>query len=487
MKLWQKVFLTTLALLVLTTNGLSLLFLRSSQNELWQRERRRAATQQQYMASLIKTGVVSQRLQSGQICLGPDAADQAALEVMERQAPDEYLTASQLYRSGRSVSADETGLCRGSGLAGSEYTDPALTYGQVFRREAQLFFALNAPLLLEQTDYRLICVFDVTDLDRHLQRQTTNALALSGAASLLSAAVLLVIVRALLRPLSTLSRASRHIAQGNYAERVNLGGSDELASLAQDMNRMAQAVQSRVEQLEQAADDQKAFIANMAHEMKTPLTSILGFADLLYLQKDVPVKRRMEYAGIIVEETKRMRSLSGKLMELLNVGSQNLVFTPEPLDALVAEVAAAMQPVLAGAGITLQQACEPGLTVLADRELFKSLLFNFIDNARKASPQGSTIKLLGHVQQGEAELLVRDYGQGIPEKELEKIRQPFYMVDKSRSRKAGGAGLGLALCEEIARIHGARFSIDSRVGEGTLITLRLPLAGAEPSAGEVQP
>ena len=179
MKLWQKVFLTTLALLVLTTSGLSLLFLRSSQNELWQRERRRAATQQQYMASLIKTGVVSQRLQSGQICLGPDAADQAALEVMERQAPDEYLTASQLYRSGRSVSADETGLCRGSGLAGSEYTDPTLTYGQVFRREAQLFFALNAPLLLEQTDYRLICVFDVTDLDRHLQRQTTNALALS--------------------------------------------------------------------------------------------------------------------------------------------------------------------------------------------------------------------------------------------------------------------------------------------------------------------
>lgn len=487
MKLWQKVFLTTLALLVLTTSGLSLLFLRSSQNELWQRERRRAATQQQYMASLIKTGVVSQRLQSGQICLGPDAADQAALEVMERQAPDEYLTASQLYRSGRSVSADETGLCRGSGLAGSEYTDPALTYGQVFRREAQLFFALNAPLLLEQTDYRLICVFDVTDLDRHLQRQTTNALALSGAASLLSAAVLLVIVRALLRPLSTLSRASRHIAQGNYAERVNLGGNDELASLAQDMNRMAQAVQSRVEQLEQAADDQKAFIANMAHEMKTPLTSILGFADLLYLQKDVPVKRRMEYAGIIVEETKRMRSLSGKLMELLNVGSQNLVFTPEALDALVAEVAAAMQPVLDGAGITLQQACEPGLTVLADRELFKSLLFNFIDNARKASPQGSTIKLLGHVQQGEAELLVRDYGQGIPEKELEKIRQPFYMVDKSRSRKAGGAGLGLALCEEIARIHGARFSIDSRVGEGTLITLRLPLAGTEPTAGEVQP
>lgn len=487
MKLWQKVFLTTLTLLVLTTSGLSLLFLRSGREELWQRERQRAATQQQYLASLVKTGVVSQRLQNGQIRLNPDAAGAAAREVIERQEPESFLVASQLCRAGNGVSRDASGLCRESGLTSSEYSDSSLTYDRVFRRRDRLFFALNAPLSLEQTAYRLVCVFDVTDLDRHLQRQTATALALSIAASLFSAAVLLVIVQVLLRPLSTLSRASRRIARGNYSERVELAGRDELANLAQDMNRMAGAVQTRVEQLEQVAQDQKTFIANMAHEMKTPLTSILGFADLLYIQREVPPKKRMEYAGIIVEETKRLRSLSGKLMELLNVGNQNLVFTAEQLDVLVAEVAAAMQPVLAGAGIALQQACEPGLTVLADRELFKSLLFNFIDNARKASPEGSTIKLLGRAQQGEAELLIRDYGQGIPKKELEKIRQPFYMVDKSRSRKAGGAGLGLALCEEIARIHGARFAIDSRVGEGTLVTLRLPLADLAAGEQEAQP
>ena len=216
----------------------------------------------------------------------------------------------------------------------------------------------------------------------------------------------------------------------------------------------------------------------MAHEMKTPLTSILGFADLLYLQKDVPEKKRREYAGIILDETKRMRSLSGKLMELLNVGSQNLIFAPEELSGVIDEVATAMQPVLNSSRLALQYGCEPGLWVEMDRELFKSLLYNFIDNGRKASPEGSLIQLLAHRKGQNIEILIRDHGQGIPKKELEKIRQPFYMVDKSRSRKAGGAGLGLALCEEICRIHKGSFVIDSRLGEGTLITLTFPPASS---------
>ena len=482
MKLWQKIFLSTLALTVAVTSLLSLLFLLSSRSSLWERENQRALTQQQSLASLIKTGVVSQRLQSGKVRLSAEEADDAAASVLARQEADEYLVTSRLLRRGTEdwntiAGATFDELMDAAALQGDDYTDTALTYSRTFRQDGRLYLALNAPLSLEQTDYRLLCVFDVLEVEGILRRQAGTALALSATGSLAAAGALLV------EPMASITETAKRIAAGSYSERIRLAGSDELADLAQDMNRMAEAVESRVTQLEQAAEDRSAFIANMAHEMKTPLTSILGFADLLYLQKDVTDKKRMEYAGIIVEETKRMRSLSGKLMELLNVGSQNLVFTSEPLADVMKEVAAAMEPVLASSGLTLQHVCEEGLFLMMDRELFKSLLYNFIDNGRKASPEGSRIQMLAHRQGGQAEIMIRDYGQGIPEKELEKVRQPFYMVDKSRSRKAGGAGLGLALCEEICRIHKGAFAIDSRVGKGTLITLRFPLA-APPVPGQ---
>lgn len=479
MKLWQKVFLTTLALLVVTTGGLSLLFLKSGNDELWAREYERAAARQQALAGLVKTLVVSERLRSGQLLLSLQATSDTALAALESQQPDDYLLAFRLKGPLGPLGRDLTGLVFLSELWDME-PDPALTYRQVIVSDGRTLLALNMPLELERQTFRLCCVYDVSALAAYSRSQTLTALAFCLAASLAGALALLVLVRWLLRPLATLSQVSRRIAQGNYGERVELTGRDELASLARDMNRMAGAVQSRVEQLEQASEDQKTFIANMAHELKTPLTSILGFADLLYIQKDVPAKQRMEYAGIIKEETLRMRALSGKLMELLTVGSQNLDFRPQRLEEVVDEVAAAMQPVLAAGSMVLQHACAPSLWVRMDRELFKSLLYNILDNARKASPEGSTIKLLARETEGRAELLIRDYGQGIPQKALDKVLQPFYMVDKSRSRKAGGAGLGLALCQEIARIHGGQLSIDSRVGQGTLVTLRFDLTEPGP-------
>ena len=296
MKLWQKIFLSTLALTVAVTSLLSLLFLLSSRSSLWERENQRALTQQQSLASLIKTGVVSQRLQSGKVRLSAEEADDAAASVLARQEADEYLVTSRLLRRGAEdwntiAGATFDELMDAAALQGDDYADSALTYSRTFRQDGRLYLALKAPLSLEQTDYRLLCVFDVSEVEGILRRQAGTALALSATGSLAAAGALLVVVRGLLRPLNVLSRASRRIAAGSYSERIRLAGSDELADLAQDMNRMAEAVESRVTQLEQAAEDRSAFIANMAHEMKTPLTSILGFADLLYLQKDVTDKK----------------------------------------------------------------------------------------------------------------------------------------------------------------------------------------------------
>ncbi len=160
---------------------------------------------------------------------------------------------------------------------------------------------------------------------------------------------------------------------------------------------------------------------------------------------------------------------------------------PASLREVADEVAVSLGPVMAQSELTLDHDCVP-LVLDMDRELFKSLLYNLLDNGRKASERGGRLVLTARKVDGQAEILVRDYGRGIPREELDKVCQPFYMVDKSRSRKAGGAGLGLALCREIVSAHGGTMEMDSRLGEGTQVTLRFPLSkmieggnnGAEP-------
>ncbi len=478
MKLWQKIFLGTLALMVLCTSLLTLLFVRESWQTVWDEQLDRALTQQQYLARLIKTGVVSTRLQNGLMMLDADAADAAAVRSASSQLTDEFLLQLGLYRGGQPLERPVDGCTDAMAGADDAAAEVPGTLYEFSRGAEGAVLVCSLPFTAEQQAYRLVCRFSVQAGVDRLAGQSLRLVAVSLTVSLAGAGLLVVVVRTMLRPLHNLSRTARRIAGGDYAQRLELTSGDELAGLAQDMNRLARAVQQRVEQLENTAESQKTFTANMAHEMKTPLTSILGFADLLQLQKQVPDEQRMRYAGIIVEETRRLRSLSGKLMELLAVENRNLVLAPVDLPALFQEVATAIQPLLAGSRLRLEEYCQP-MVVNGDRELLKSLLYNFLDNARKASPAGGKLVLAGRPRKGWAEICIRDYGRGIPASELDKIRQPFYMVDKSRARKAGGAGLGLTLCEQIVRIHGGRYEVDSRVGQGTLITLYLPLAGSE--------
>lgn len=473
MRLWQKIFLPTLALMVLLTTLASMLLLKSSRDALWQREYQRAVTQQQYLAGMLRTGVISQRLQRGVIQLGRAETGRAAAQVLSQQAAGGYLAGIALY--------DDAGAELYSSLpAQTPLPRPAGAGATALQLAGDSrggwFLLCSMPLALEGGSYRLGAAYDVSDLQRQLARQAGAAVARCLALSLLGAGLLLILVRRLLRPLAALDKSARRIAAGRYGERLPEGGQDELAGLAADMNQLAGAVQQRVQQLEQVAEERKAFIGSLAHEMKTPLTSILGFADLLYLPSQVPDDKRVEYACVIAEEARRLRSLSGKLLELMTLGSANLVFEPVPLRELADEVAVSLGPVLAQSGLRLYCEC-PNTPLWVDKELFKSLLYNLLDNGRKASEAGGVLRLAAAAEPDGVTILVRDYGRGIPQKELDKICQPFYMVDKSRSRKAGGAGLGLALCQEIVAVHRGRMRIDSREGQGTLITLRFPLKG----------
>ena len=171
-------------------------------------------------------------------------------------------------------------------------------------------------------------------------------------------------------------------------------------------------------------------------------------------------------------------------MELLSVGSTRPEWSVDEIKALIEQTVLALVPLAQAAQVSLKWYAPDGCRLRVDRELWRSLLSNLIENAVKASKPGSCVLVGARAEDGGVLLVVQDEGIGIPEKELKKIRQPFYMVDKARSRRAGGAGLGLALCEEIARLHGARLSIDSTVGVGTRVSVFFPGGDIPPENGE---
>ncbi len=232
-------------------------------------------------------------------------------------------------------------------------------------------------------------------------------------------------------------------------------------------------LEQSISNLEDVANRREEFIASFAHELKTPLTAIIGYADMLR-SKEMTPKTRFTAAGYIFSEGKRLEALSLKLMDIIVAGKQGFELKKYEIGYFIRSIAAVTVPSLSSDGMTLDLRWEPG-EINVEPDLFKTLMINLVDNARKASKKNDTIELFGKVENGGYALYVKDHGRGMKKEELSKITEPFYMIDKSRSRAQNGAGLGLALCQRIAELHGTKLEYDSAPGAGT--TVRIFLKG----------
>ena len=296
--------------------------------------------------------------------------------------------------------------------------------------------------------------------------------ALTQAAALAVAAVLtLLFCRRMVRPLEQLEAASRRIAAGAYDRRTALPGSDEIAGLSRSFDAMAAAVQEKVSDLQRHLQARDAFVAAFTHELKTPMTSMLGYADLLR-GAEVPTATRRKAADFIYHESKRLEALSGRLMELMQLEHETPpALEPVRLDAVFRQTGRALPE---GAPTPVFADCRT--VVLAQRELLCDLLYNLLQNARRATPSGGTVAVEVCEEADRVTLTVRDTGCGIPAGDLPHVTEPFYMVDKSRARGQGGSGMGLALCARIAELHGTRLELESRPGAGTRVHFTLQKA-----------
>ena len=271
------------------------------------------------------------------------------------------------------------------------------------------------------------------------------------------------------RPVRKLSAAARDFASGNYQRRVKPSGNDEVTALVNDFNSMAGQLEDNIHKLEDDARRQEEFTEAFSHELKTPLTSIIGYSDMLR-SMDLPKEDIVTSASYIFKEGKRLERLAYKMMELSFAGRQEIEMAATDTEELAEKIQKNAECLLKPKKIILTANIEKGI-IKGDMDLLQSLFLNLIDNARKACSEGGRIILEGKDYGGEYKFYVKDNGCGIPESETEKITEAFYMVDKSRARKEGGAGIGLALCVKIEGLHKAGFEIKSSEGTGTQVIL----------------
>jgi two-component system sensor histidine kinase BaeS len=262
------------------------------------------------------------------------------------------------------------------------------------------------------------------------------------------------------------------MARGEYDQAIPVRRRDEVGRLAEAFNAMARAVGRSQLQM-------RALIANVSHDLKTPLTSILGFSQALRdraVQGDAAV---VETGGIIHEEAERVRALVDDLLYLSEIEAGGVPLQQEAVDlgALALRSARRFAPRFAANGITFTSLPAEGVIVRGDAAKLERVLDNLLDNTAKYTPAGGQVVV--RVSGGNAaELAVFNSGVTIPAEELERIFDRFYRLDRTRSGAARGSGLGLAIARELAELHGGTLSAASDA-EGTRFTLRLPLAPRE--------
>ena len=317
-------------------------------------------------------------------------------------------------------------------------------------------------MTIDSAEYRLYVVNDITSLYTGIEKMAYQFALINLAVVLLAGAVLMLLVRLVLKPIAALNKNAGDIADGVYDQRIAIHENDEVGELAGQFNRMAEAVETHVRELRDEVDRRTLLMSALTHELKTPITGISGNAQTL-LGTKMTDEEREDALLRIDAECNRIERLSQKMMQLIVLRQHGeLTIQPVSVQTLLDGVAASCTEQIRQRGLSLHVCCETN-TLPMEQDLLTSLLLNFIDNAGKASMHGDVIKLRasGNV------ISVTDHGKGIPPEEIARITQPFYMVDKSRAKKAGGIGLGLALADEIARLHHAHLEFTSELGKGT--------------------
>lgn len=312
----------------------------------------------------------------------------------------------------------------------------------------------------------------VTSLREAQHRVLVESLLASAAALVcmaLIAASNAIFINNVVQPVAVVSDAARRISGGSYGIMIENHYRDELGELVDNINDMSLKIS-------QAEKIQQEFISSVSHELRTPLTAISGWAETLSADPGANIDQTKRGLGIILKESRRLTTMVEELLEFTKMQDGRFTLRVESVD-LASELEDAVYTYFElfrqeGIEVSYKGPDEDVPPIVADSERMKQVFCNVLDNAAKHGGAGKRIDVSAACEDGKFVIRVRDYGPGIPEEELPFVKQKFY----KGSSKARGSGIGLAVCDEIVRLHGGTFDIANAEGGGAVVTISLPMS-----------
>ncbi len=296
------------------------------------------------------------------------------------------------------------------------------------------------------------------------------------------------LITAMRRPLEALVDAAGRLAAGDRSTRVEVGGLSETATLGKAFNDMAAELELEASERDQLDRMKDEFVLTASHELRSPLTSVQGFAELLMMERDSLTQRQVETVEIILDNCRHLVRLLNDLLDLARSDAGRLAIRPRPtrLGPLIEDVVRTLRAQTEASEQTLTEKIDANLPLVeVEPDRIRQILVNLVTNAHEYSPKRASIEVTARVTDAEVEIDVIDDGPGIPPAQMEHIFERFVRGDAGLTQRVGGTGLGLAISKSLVELHGGTISVDSEVGRGSTFKVLLPVA--PPGAVEAPP
>ncbi len=450
MKLWQRVYLVALVIITIVVNVGFFGIIYFTYNQMLQEEKNRCSAE----FVMLRENISS------------DIAQMEKSVSLNEEYFGKFITAyNSYYKTDTLLFGVVDNMVVGAQEMREQLPDENGVY---IKDEDQTTIYISQILDDNHHNYRIIMRRTLDDFDRIWDTlkplYIVGGIVLSLGVSLLLA----LLVRIVLKPMDKLEQAAKQVEAGDWSTRVNIKGNHELAKLGNQFNAMAGSVEENIRKLQE-------LINNLAHEMNTPITSIQGFADYIRMS-ELSDDERNECLGYISNESIRLKEISAVLLSMAKMQNpEDIIKTRFSIKNMCNRLESICTREFAKENVKLQISCEVEY-IQANEALVESLLRNLITNGYHAvlGKENALIEARIFAEKSALKIRVSDNGCGIEKVHLTHIFEPFYRVDKARSREMGGSGLGLPFCKKIVDMHNGTIEVKSELNKGTTFLINLP-------------